>query len=262
MPNRVHRLFSRPKPVVGVIHTGPSPGVPGATDVRCQADRAGAEARMLVEAGVDGLLVENAYDAPGMPENEIGPEVVAFLTRVSTAVKRQAGRLPVGVRVFEAGNRAALAVAVGASCDFVRVQGWTHTPAEAARFHRYQRALGAERMPVLADIQPTDADDARRLVRAIEALHPDGVVVVGPGVGRALPFDVVEMACETTALPVFYGGGLTADNLGAYTHTADGFFVGGALKEDGRWQAPVSEPGVRALVGAVEYVRGQEVRQS
>ncbi len=261
MPTRVHRLFPRPKPVIGVVHTGPSPGVPGATDVRCLADRAAAEARMLVEAGVDGLLVENAHDVPGMPEAEIGPEVVAFLTRIATVVKRHAGRLPVGVRIFEAANRAALAVAVGASCDFVRVQGWTDAPADAARFHRYRRALGAERMTVLADVSPTDADDAPALIALAEGTHPDGIVVVGPHGRHALDVEVVEAACDATRLPVLCAGGLDADNLAAYLHVADGFFVGSGLKEDGRWQAPVSEPRVRALVGAVEFARGQEVRQ-
>lgn len=261
MPTRVHRLFPRPKPVIGVVHTGPSPGVPGATDVRCLADRAAAEARMLVEAGVDGLLVENAHDVPGMPESEIGPEVVAFLTRIATVVKRHAGRLPVGVRVFEAANRAALAVAVGASCDFVRVQGWTSAPADAARFHRYRRALGAERTTVLADIAPADADEARDLAAVASGLYPDGIVVVGPKAQHALDVGIVESVCEMATLPVLCAGGLHADNLSGYLHAADGFFVGGGLKEDGRWQAPVSEPRVRALIGAVEFARGQEVRQ-
>ncbi len=260
MPTRVHRLFPRPKPVIGVVHTGPSPGVPGATDVRCLADRAAAEARMLVEAGVDGLLVENAHDVPGMPDGETGPEVVAFLTRIATVVKRHAGRLPVGVRVFESANRAALAVAVGASCDFVRVQGWTGASADAARFHRYRRALGAERMTVLADIAPADADEARDLASAASDLYPDGLVVV-PKRKHAIGVEVVEAVCETARLPVLCGGGLDADNLAGYLHAADGFFVGGGLKENGRWQAPVCEPRVRALVGAVEYARGQEVRQ-
>ena len=260
MPTRVHRLFPRPKPVIGVVHTGPSPGVPGATDVRCLADRAAAEARMLVDAGVDGLLVENAHDVPGMPDGETGPEVVAFLTRIATVVKRHAGRLPVGVRVFESANRAALAVAVGASCDFVRVQGWTGSPSDAARFHRYRHALGAERLTVLADLSPTDGADARELAARTCSLYPDGLVVVPRGT-QTVDVETVEAACEASHLPVLCGGGLDAENLSDYLHTADGFFVGGGFKEQGRWQAPVCESRVRALVGAVEYARGQEVRQ-
>lgn len=261
MPARVHRLFPRPKPVVAVIHTGPSPGVPGCTDVRCAADRAAAEARMLVEAGVDGLLVENAHDAPAPPEAEIGPEVVAFMTRVCLAVKRQAERLPVGVRVVGGANRLGLAVAHAASCDFVRVEGWAGDPSDAARFHRYQLTLGATRLPVLADLRPAHPDDVPDLVAALEALRPNGLVVLGPRAGQTLAPDMVAAVREATALPLFCGGGLDATNLADYVDAADGFLVGSGLKEAGRWQAPISEPRVRALVGAVEYARGQEVRQ-
>ena len=261
MPARVTRLFPRPKPVVAVIHTGPSPGVPGCTEVRCAADRAAAEARMLVESGVDGLLVENAHDAPSLPEGEIGPEVVAFMTRVCLAVKRQAGRLPVGVRVVGGANRLGLAVAHGASCGFVRVEGWADDPADAARFRRYQVLLGATRMPVLADLRPSDPEAVPDLVAALEALRPDGLVVLGPRVGEPLAPDVVSAVCEVASLPLFCGGGLDSTNLADYIDAADGFLVGSGLKESGRWQAPVSEPRVRALVGAVEYARGQEVRQ-
>ncbi|HEX9952479.1 MAG TPA: BtpA/SgcQ family protein, partial [Rubricoccaceae bacterium] len=62
-------------------------------------------------------------------------------------------------------------------------------------------------------------------------------------------------------LPVFCGGGVHADNITRVLASADGVFVGSGLKEHGRWQAPVCEPRVHALIGAVEYARGQEVRQ-
>ena len=143
----------------------------------------------------------------------------------------------------------------------MRVQGWAENPADAARFHRFQRMLGAERLPVLADLRPTDAESARRLVEATEAARPDGLVVLGPRVGQPLGADVVAAACEASHLPLFCGGGLDADNLLDYLSVADGFLVGSSLKEAGRWQAPVCEKRVRSLVGAVEYARGQEVRQ-
>ena len=72
---------------------------------------------------------------------------------------------------------------------------------------------------------------------------------------------MVEAACRETDLPLFCGGGLNADNLDAFLDDADGFFIGSGLKEQGRWQAPVCESRARALVGALEYARGQEVRQ-
>lgn len=256
----IHDLFSRPKPVVAVIHAGPSPGVPGCPGVRPAIDRAVAEARLLLDLGVDGLLVENAHDAPALDEVETGPEVVAFMTSVAVAVRRHANRLPVGVRVLNA-DRVALAVAHAAGCHFVRVDGWAQDPRAAGRFHRYREALGAARVPVLADVRPGAADQVPALIAATEAARPDALVILGPAVGRSLIPEVVEAASEAASVPLFCGGGLHATNLVDYLDAADGFLIGSGLKEEGRWQAPVSESRVRALVGAVEYVRGQEVRQ-
>ena len=252
-------LFPRPKPVVAVLHVGPSPGVPGSRDVGATVDRAVAETRVLVELGVDGFLVENAHDAPALSGDEVGPEVVAFMTRVVAAVRRHAGRLPVGVRVLHA-DRAALAVAHGAGGHFVRADGWASDPAAAARFHRYRAALGAT-LPVLADVRPRAPEDVAGCVVAVEAGRPDALLVLGPRVGQPLRPAAVEAARDHAALPLFCGGGLDADGLPAVVDLADGFLVGSGLKEGGRWQGPVCEPRVRALVGAAEYARGQEVRQ-
>lgn len=256
----VRDLFPRPTPVVAVLHVGPSPGVPGSMDVCVAVDRAVAEARLLVDLGVDALLVENAYDAPALREDETGPEVVAYMTRVAVAVRRCANRLPVGVRLLNA-DRAALAVAHAAGCHFVRVDGWAADPSAAARFHRYRQSLGSADLPVLADVRPRDVDDVAPLVAATEAARPDALIVLGPSMGQRLRPGVVEAASRMTDLPLFCGGGLDADNLSEVIDDADGFFIGSGLKEEGRWQAPVCESRVRALIGAVEYARGQEVRQ-
>ena len=260
MSDRIRDLFSRPKPVIAVIHAGASPGVPGSQSVQAAVDRAVAETKLLVELGVHGLLVENAHDAPALAEDETGPEVVAYMTHVAVAVRRNADRLPVGVRVLHA-DRAALAVAHAAGCHFVRVDGWVEDPAAAARFHRYRESLGGAPVPVLADLRPAAADEVAGLVAALEATLPDGLVVLGPAVGHEPVEGAVEEACRASSLPLFCGGGLDSDNLHDYLADADGFLVGSGLKENRRWQAPVSEAHVRSLIGAVEYARGQEVRQ-
>lgn len=252
-------LFPRPKPVVAVLHVGPSPGVPGSRDVGAVVDRVVAETRLLVDLGVDGLLVENAYDEPALVGDAVGPEVVAFMTRVAGAVRRHAGRLPVGVRVLHSGE-AGLAVAHAAGCHFVRVDGWAADPSAAARFHRYRGVLGSD-LPALADLRPRGADDVPALVAAVEAGRPDVLLVLGPRPG-ALPLPgVVEAARAHAERPLFCGGGLNADTLPDVVDDADGFLIGSGLKERCRWKAPVSEPHVRAIIGVAEYARGQEVRQ-
>lgn len=251
-------LFQRPKPIIGVLHVGPSPGVPGARAVHCSVDRTVAEARLLIEHGVDGLLVENMHDMP--VEDDPGPEVTAFLTRVASAVKRYAGRkMPIGVRAMGGANRVALAVAVGASCDFIRVDDWAEDTAEAGRLLRLRHALGADRLPILADLRPTDAAHCAVLVSRATENRADGFTVLGPG--RSAPPDpeCLDVVLNATDLPVLVGGGLDSTNLLDFVEHADGFLVGSGLKEGADWRAPVCEERVRALVGAVEYARGQEV---
>ncbi len=216
---------------------------------------------MLVELGVDGLLIENAHDAPATKAADMGPEVVAFMTRVASAVKRHAGRVPVGVRVLDDANRIALAVAYAASCDFIRVDGWGLPTSDAAAFHRYRRTLGATRLPVLADVRASTVEDALRMTEAAEVGKPDAIAVLGPRVGHSPATELAEAVSRVTTLPLFIGGGLSATNLSDFLNLADGFLVGSGLKEAGRWQAPVCEPSVRALIGTLEYMRGQEVKQ-
>ncbi|MGB3544897.1 BtpA/SgcQ family protein, partial [Rubrivirga sp.] len=128
-------------------------------------------------------------------------------------------------------------------------------------FHRYRESLGASPVPVLADVRPTSVEDVPSLIAATEAARPDALIILGPAVGHEPIEGVVEAACREATLPMFCGGGLDSSNLLDYVDAADGFLVGSGLKEERRWQAPVCEPRVRALVGAVEYARGQEVRQ-
>ncbi len=255
-------LFARPKPIIGVLHVGPSPGVPGARDVQSAIDRTVAEARLLIEHGVDGLLVENMHDMPVVSESEAGPEVAAFLTRAATAVKGYAGhKMPVGVRAMGGANRTALAVAVAASCDFVRVDGWAEDPSAAGALLRYRHVLDADALPILADLRPTCVDDCNHLVENAILNRADGFAVLGPGRGEPPAEDCLEAIIASTDLPVLAGGGLDSTNLIDFVDLADGFLVGAGLKEGANWRAPICEQRVRALIGAVEYARGEEVRR-
>ncbi len=270
MPVSFDQLFERPKPVVAMIHTGPSPGVPGFVCVESAVERAIAETEAYVGAGVDGILIENMRDFPCVHEREMGPEVAAFMTRVACAVKRRAGRLPVGIQVLFQGNRTALAVAVAAKCDFVRAEGWTYAhvsdkgfaDASAGKVVRYRQTIGASRLPVFADIRKKHAAhaltgdlDIGEIAAGMELHLADGIVVTGSSTGVSPRPSELEKVKEATALPVLVGSGITPDNVGDYYDRADGFIVGSALKENGVWHGPVSEERVHDLMGTVAHLR-------
>ncbi len=270
MPAPFDQLFRRSKPLIGMVHTGPSPGVPGFICVESVVERAVAEAEVFVRAGLDGILIENMRDFPCIHERAMGPEIAAFMTRVARAVKQRAGHLPVGVQVLFQANRTALAVALAAGCDFVRAEGWTHAhvsdkgiaEACAGEVVRYRHAIGADHIPVLADVKKKHASHAwtadltvGQVAGTMRLHHADGIIVTGPHTG--LPPDMEDLCAARThgALPVLIGSGIDADNVGLYLPYADGMIVGSALKEGGAWHAPVCEERVRELVEAAEMAR-------
>jgi predicted TIM-barrel enzyme len=254
MPDPALDLFPRAKPVVAVLDVGPMPGGAGAVSVWSAEERAVAEARVLLDLGVDGVLVEGEPSGPD--DLDACPETVAFMTRIAVAVRRNVNRLPVGVCVPGAG-RAALAVAHAAGCHFVRVcergGGGGAEPVPD-----YRARIGAGRLPLFADLCPHDADDAAALAGGLA--WADAAVVLGPEPGRSPTLDVAAAVRAATDLPLFCGG-LGPESLPDLLDRADGFVVGSGIKEQCRRRAPVCEPRVRSVVGALEYARGQEVRQ-
>ena len=158
-------LFKNPKAIVGMIHVGALPGTPrNAESPKAIIERAREEARELVHAGVDALIIENMHDVPYL-KGAVGSEIVAAMTAVGCAVreavgatggsstratseqdtgsKRPAARdeigarrdsrtsvdaipLPLGVQILAAANREALAVALACDADFVRVENFAY----------------------------------------------------------------------------------------------------------------------------------------
>lgn len=263
-------LFPRPRPVIGVIHTGPSPGVPGFICVDSCVDRAIAEADVYVQAGVDGIIVENMHDFPCIHERNFGPEVAAFMTRIARAVKRKAGRMPVGIHVLFQGNRTALAAALAADCDFIRAEGWTYAhvsdtgiaEASAGETIRYRHLIGANHIPIFTDIRKKHAAhawtsdlDTGDIAFGMSLNRSDAIIVTGAHTGVPPSEDDLVMVRHATDLPVLIGSGISVDNLAELAPFADGFIVGSAMKENGQWDAPVSEVRVEAMVEAANRLR-------
>jgi membrane complex biogenesis BtpA family protein len=270
MPVAFDKLFKRPKPVIAMIHTGPSPGVPGFVCVESALDRAIAETEVYVSAGVDGILVENMRDFPCIHERDMGPEVAAFMTTVACAVKRRAANIPVGIQVLFQANRTALAVAVAAKCDFIRAEGWTYAhvsdkgfaDASAGRVVRYREQIGGARLPVFADVRKKHASHTLtgdlgigEIAAGMELHLADAIVLTGSSTGVVPEVGSLKEVRASTSLPLVLGSGVTAENIGLYYDHADGFIVGSSLKENGVWHGPVSDERAHELMSAVVQLR-------
>src|SRR5258707_11364254 len=142
-------LFSRPKPVVGVIHVGALPGTPRNTQPVAElVMSAKREAKLYREGGVDAVYIENMHDVPYL-RGEVGPEIVAAMTAIGTEVKSESG-VPVGIQILAGANVEAMAVAQAAGLDFIRAEGYAYAhvadegliQASAAKLLRYRRMIG------------------------------------------------------------------------------------------------------------------------
>jgi membrane complex biogenesis BtpA family protein len=239
------------------------PGTPSA--VRSIAEileQAVVDARIYRDGGFTALAIENMHDRPYL-RGGVGPEIVAGMTAVAAAIRREVA-LPLGVQILAGANREAIAVAQASGADFVRVEGFVfaHVADEgviqscAGDLLRYRRQIGADRVLVLADIKKKHSAHAITadvsIVETAEAaafFQADGVIVTGVSTGVPASPQEVEAVAGHAGVPVLVGSGITAANLPTFA-SASGYIVGSSVKRDGRWDQPLELARVEAIAGA------------
>src|SRR5258706_312870 len=155
----IRSIFGTRRALIGVIQGGALPAAPRSRETVDALPAAAADdARAYREAGFSGLMVENMHDRPYL-RREVGPEVVAAMTVVASAVRREAPDLSVGIQVLAGANRESMAVAHASGARFVRVEGFVFAhvadeglmQSDAGTLLRYRRQIGAEAVAVFAD---------------------------------------------------------------------------------------------------------------
>ena len=77
------KIFKTSNPVIGVVHLLPLPTSPRwGGNLQAVIDRAEQEATALASGGVDGIIVENFFDAP-FCKDQVDPAVVSAYTRLA-----------------------------------------------------------------------------------------------------------------------------------------------------------------------------------
>ena len=150
-----------------MVHVAALPGTPrnsaGIAEIVSAALR---DTLLLVEGGVDAIMIENMHDRPYL--NRIaGPEIVSAMTAVAVELRRKI-KLPLGIQILAGANKAALAVALAAGFDFIRAEGfvfghladegWMNS--DAGELLRYRKQIGAEHIQIFTDIKKKHASHA------------------------------------------------------------------------------------------------------
>ncbi len=257
------KIFRNARPVVGMVHLLPLPGSPRARALDEIRAAARADADALARGGVDGILIENYGDAP-FTGGSVEPQVVAAMAVLASEIRAKAA-LPIGVNVLRNDARSALAVALAAGADFIRVNvhvGAAETDqgridGRAYETLRYRKAIGAD-VAIFADVfvkhaRPAGTSDVASVARdtAYRGLA-DVLLVTGSETGAvADPERVRQLKRAVPDRPVWVASGVEIGNVQSFGE-ADGFIVGSAFERQGRAGDRVEVQRVRALVRALK----------
>ncbi len=271
-PDHLQRIFGVRKPIIGVIHLPPIPGSPryAGQPMTQIVEFALRDAHSYHSGGVDGLIVENAWDLPFAKPDQIGPETVASMTAVALEIRREVP-LPQGINVLANAAVASLAVAKASGAAFVRINQWVNAyvaneglvegaSARAARYRAWLRA--DDEIAFFTDVHVKHGShsivaDRSLADQAQDAVFFDADVLIATGrrTGDATPIDEINGIKGATQLPVIVGSGLTDDNADEILRQADGAIVASWLKEGGEWWRPVSRERVERLMQVARRVR-------
>ncbi|MBD2517445.1 BtpA/SgcQ family protein [Nostoc sp. FACHB-973] len=259
----LYQLFKTRSPIIGVVHLLPLPTSPRwGGSLKAVIDRAEQEAAALASGGVDGIIVENFFDAP-FTKNQVDPVVVSAMTMVVQRIQNLV-TLPVGLNVLRNDGKSAMAIASCVQAQFIRVNVLTGVMAtdqgliegEAHQLLRYRRELGSD-VKILADVlvkhaRPLSSPNLTVAVKdTIERGLADGVILSGWATGSPPNLEDLELACGAAAgTPVFIGSGANWENIDTLMQAADGVIVSSSLKRHGRIDQPIDPIRVSQFVEA------------
>jgi hypothetical protein len=235
-------------------------------------ERAEQEATALAAGGVDGLIIENFFDAP-FTKQQVDPAVVSAMTLIVDRIKNLVV-LPIGLNVLRNDAHSALAIATCVKAQFIRVNVLTGVMAtdqgiiegQAHELLRYRRELGSE-VKILADVlvkhaRPLGTPNLTTAVQdTIERGLADGVILSGWSTGSPPSFEDLELAVAAAkGTPVFIGSGADLDNIGRLLPAADGVIVASSLKRHGKITEPVDPIRVSQFVETARQINDQKAK--
>ncbi len=259
----LNQIFKTPNPIIGVVHLQPLPTSPRwGGSLKAVIDRAEREATALASGGVDGIIVENFFDAP-FTNSRVDPAVVSAMTLIVERLMNMVA-LPIGINVLRNDAQSALAVATCVGAPFVRVNVLTGVMAtdqgliqgEAHHLMRYRRELGSE-VKILADVlvkhgRPLGSPNLTVAVQeTIERGLADGAILSGWSTGSPPTLEDLELAqAAAKGTPVFIGSGANWENIPTLMKAADGVIVSSSLKRHGQIEQPIDPIRVSQFVDA------------
>lgn len=258
------QTFKTDRPIIGVVHLLPLPTSPRwGGNLKAVVDRAEQEATALASGGVDGIIVENFFDAP-FAKDCVDPAVVSAMSLIVNRLMHLV-TLPIGINVLRNDARSAMAIATCTRAHFIRVNVLTGVmvtdqgliEGQAHELLRYRRELGSE-VSILADVlvkhaRPLGSPNLTTAVQeTIERGLADGIILSGWATGSPPTLEDLELATAAAkGTPVFIGSGATWENIPQLIQAVDGVIVSSSLKRKGQIEQPIDPIRVSQFVEAM-----------
>jgi len=242
--------FMVDKPLIGMIHLLPTPGSPankGQWTPGDIVDKAITDGTILVENGVDGIMVENYNDVPFYPEEVLSHTLGTMSIVVRDLVKEL--QVPVGVNILRNACKQALGIASVTGAGFIRCNVLTGTmftnegllKGMAHDIIRYREHLQSG-VRIYADIMvkhgysPIPFSKFHDLaIETYDRGRADALIVSGNRTGIAPTGDMMnavhELKKERPDCCLIAGSGITPTNISELGSDLDGFIVGSYFKE-------------------------------
>lgn len=270
------QIFKTTNPIIGVVHLLPLPTSPRwGGNLKAVISRAEQEATALAAGGVDGIIVENFFDAPFAKEG-VDPAIISAMTIIVDRLKNMV-MLPIGINILRNDSHSAMAVAACVEAEFIRVNVLTGVMAtdqgliegQAHQLLRYRRELGVN-VGILADVlvkhaRPLGTPNLTTAVQdTIERGLADGVILSGWATGSPPSLEDLELASAAAGdTPVFIGSGANWENINRLMQAADGVIVASSLKRKGKITETIDPLRVAQFVEAArETVKEKEKQKS
>ena len=272
----LYQIFKTNNPIIGVVHLLPLPTSPRwGGSLKAVIARAEQEATALAAGGVDGIIIENFFDAPFV-KDRVDPAVVSAMTLIVDRLKGMV-MLPLGINVLRNDARSAMAIASCLEAQFIRVNVLTGIMAtdqgliegKAHELLRYRRELGTD-VGILADVlvkhaRPLGTPNLTTAVQdTIERGLADEVILSGWASGSPPTKEDLELAAAAAVnTPVFIGSGANWNNISQLMPAADGVIVASSLKRKGKVEETIDPIRVSQFVEAArQTVKTKEKHKS
>lgn len=247
--------------VVGMVQLRPLPGSARYTDERLTniIDAALTEVTVLSDCGFTGVQLQNMGDNPST--RRAGLETVAYMTFAAVEIRRAFPNLELSVLVnWDA--EASIAVADASGADFVRVEhtwvgatvtSWGISQASCHEATAFRSRIRS-RIPIFADVYEPHA--VPLVEQPIEAMAKaafdegaaDGLFVTGRSFEESMDW-ARRIRHVLPGVPLWLGGGATAENVGDVAGLVDGVTVATSIKR-GDMRNAVEPELARAFVKA------------